>query len=93
MNTLNKIDLLYGFIIGILLAMLGVFLFILIFTDYGFLYGIQIMQANNSVGKLITVGAILNLGMFFILLKVQKELMARGVLLATIILAIITIFV
>ncbi len=90
---MNKIDLIYGFIMGLLLAIFGVFLFISFFTNYNFLYGIEIMQANNSMGKLITIGAILNLGAFFILLKNNKELMARGVILATIVLAIITIFI
>lgn len=93
MNKLNKIELLYGFAIGIILAALGVYLFISIFTDLDFLHGIQVMQARNSIGKLITIGAILNLGMFFIFIKFSKDLMARGVLLATIVLAIITIFV
>ena len=89
---MNKIDLFYGFIIGILTAILGIFLFIFIFTDYEFLYGVEIMQANKSMGKLVTVGAVLNLGVFFLLLKLQKELVARGVILATILLAIVTIF-
>jgi len=90
---MNKIDLFYGFTAGLVVTILGVFLFILFFTDYAFLHGIQIMQANNSIGKLITVGAVLNLVLFFLLLKWRKELMARGVILATILLAILTIFV
>ena len=89
---MNKLDLFHGFIAGLLVAIFGVFLFILVFTDYSFLYGIQIMQANKSMGKLITIGTVLNLGLFFILLKYHKELMARGVILATIALAILTIF-
>ena len=90
---MNKIELFYGFIIGLLAAFFGVFLFISFFTDYEFVYGIEILQANNSTGKLITVGAILNIVIFFFLLKIQKELMARGVILATIVLAILTIFI
>ena len=93
MTNFNKIDLLYGFALGLILAILGVYLFIILFTEFEFIHGIQIMQASNSVGKLITIGAILNLGMFFILLKFSKELIARGVLFATIVLAIFTIFI
>jgi hypothetical protein len=44
------------------------------------------------MGKVITLGAIIDLILFFILLKINKDLMARGVVLATIILAIITMF-
>lgn len=89
---MNKIDLLYGFISGIVLTFIGVFTFISVFTDYSFWYGIQIMQANSSLGKLIAVGAVLNIMLFFFFLKIHKDLMARGVILATMTLAIITIF-
>lgn len=90
---MNKIDLLYGFLIGIIATVLGSYLFLAMFTDYGFMEGIQIMKSRNQLGKIITLGAILNLAMFFILLKINKELMARGVILALIILTIITLFV
>ncbi|RTY92444.1 hypothetical protein [Flavobacterium sp. GT3R68] len=90
---MNKIDLLYGFLIGIIATVLGSYLFLAMFTDYGFIEGIQIMKSRNQLGKIITLGAILNLAMFFILLKVNRELMARGVILALIILTIITLFV
>lgn len=90
---MNKIDLLYGFLIGIIATVLGSYLFLAMFTDYGFIEGIQIMKSRNQLGKIITLGAILNLVMFFLLLKFNKELMARGVILALIILTIITLFV
>lgn len=90
---MNKIELVYGFLIGIIATVLGSYLFLAMFTDYGFMEGIQIMKSRNQLGKIITLGAILNLAMFFILLKLNKELMARGVILALIILTIITLFV
>ena len=78
---------------GILGAALGVFLFITFFTDYTFLDGMKYLKAQNSLGKLIALGAVVNVIIFFILLKFQKELMARGVVLATIALTIATLFV
>ena len=89
---MNKLELLYGFIIGIFATVLGCHLFIAIFTEYTFLLGIQIMKSNGHLGKIITLGAVLNLIIFFILLKINKELMARGVILATIVLTLITLF-
>ena len=89
---MNKLELLYGFIIGIFATVLGCYLFIAIFTEYTFLLGIQIMKSNGHLGKIITLGAVLNLIIFFILLKINKELMARGVILATIVLTLITLF-
>jgi len=90
---MNKIDLLYGFLIGLLAAILGAYLFIVLFTPYDFIDGVGTLRSKGQLGKLITIGAILDLLAFFVLLKYKKELMARGVVLATIIITIITLFV
>jgi hypothetical protein len=90
---MNKIDLFYGFLIGIAASFVGSFLFISLFTPYGFLEGIEAMSRKGFLGKLITLGAILNLFVFFILLKYRKDMMARGVILATFVLAITTLLV
>ena len=90
---MRKIDLLYGFIIGILTSVIGVYLFVELFTEYKFETAIYAVKAEGKLGKLITLGAILNLIVFFILLKFNKEVMARGVVLATILLTIITLIV
>lgn len=90
---MKKIDLFYGFIIGLAAAFLGSYIFIALLTDYTFETGIQILRLKKQLGQLITLGAILNLGIFFLLLKLKKELMARGVILATIVVTLFTIFV
>lgn len=89
---MKKIDLLYGVIIGIISTFIGVYLFIAVFTDYDFSVGYSMLKTEDKLGKVITLGAILNLIVFFFLLKLNKELMARGVVLATIILTIVTLF-
>jgi hypothetical protein len=89
---MNKIDLVTGFIIGILASVLGSFIFITFFTNFDFLSGIQTMKSQGKLGKLITLGSILDLVVFTVLLKLNKENMARGVVLAVIIIAIITLF-
>jgi hypothetical protein len=90
---MNKKDLLIGFIIGIIASILGSYLFITFFTGFDFMTGIHTMKSEGKLGKLITLGAILDLVAFAILLKLNKEMMARGVILAVISIAIITIFV
>ena len=90
---MNKIDLLTGFIIGILASILGSFIFITFFTDYTFLGGIQVMKFEGKLGKIITLGSTLDLVVFAILLKLNKQLMARGVVLAVIILTLVSLFV
>jgi hypothetical protein len=90
---MNKKNLLLGFLIGIATTLLGSYLFITFFTEFKFIAGIQIMKSQGNLGKLITLGSILTLIAFGILLKMNKEIMARGVVLAVIALAILTLFI
>lgn len=87
-----KKDLLIGFTIGIIASILGSYLFITFFTDFDFMSGIHSMKSEGKLGKLITLGSILDLLAFAILLKLNKEMMARGVVLAVICIAIVTLF-
>ena len=89
---MNKTDLLLGFIVGLLACVLGIFLFIIFFTDFDFMTGVESMKSEGELGKLITLGAILDLVIFGVLLKLNKEMMARGVVLAVIFIAILTLF-
>ncbi len=89
---MNRKDLFLGFIIGVLASGLGCYLFITFFTNFDFMTGIQSMKSEGKLGKLITLGSILDLVVFGVLLKLNKELMARGVVLAVICIAIFTLF-
>jgi hypothetical protein len=89
----NSTEILLGLGIGIITSALGCFLFIQLFTKFTFLAGIQLLQAEGKLGKIITLGTILDLIVFWRLLKSNKEFMARGIILAVIILTIITLFV
>jgi hypothetical protein len=88
---MKKSDLLIGALLGIITSLLGSVLFILLFTTYGILDGLQFILASGKMGKLLTLGALLNLLLFFALLKWNKELMARGVVLGSIVLTILTL--
>lgn len=88
---MSKIDILIGFVIGIFASILGCFLFIKMFTDFDFIAGVQAMKLQGSLGKLITLGSILDLIIFAVLLKLNKEMMARGIILAVILIAILTL--
>ena len=88
---MNKKDLLIGFIIGFAATLLGSF--ITLFTDFTFIAGIEIMKSQGNLGKIITLGSILTLIVFGVLLKINKEMMARGVVLSVIVLAILTLFI
>ena len=90
---MKKTDLFFGLIIGLTVSLIGVYMFIIALTPYTFLSGLQLLKYEGKLGKVITLGTVLNIGMFFILLKYKKETIAKGILLAVIILTIITLFI
>lgn len=90
---MTKFDFLIGLIIGFLGTFLGCYIFITLFTHYDFITGMETMKFQGSLGKLITLGSILDLIIFAILLKLNKETIARGVILAVILMTIYTLFI
>lgn len=95
-NSKNKKDLLIGFVIGLMASILGSFLFVILLTDFDISNGMQsikIIKDYGYLGKIITLGAILALVAFGVFLKQNKEFRARGVVLAVITLALLTLFI
>ena len=90
---MKKTDLLAGLFMGIIASVIGSYIFIEVFTEYNFIEGIKILRFQGKLGKIISLGSILNIIVFFLLLKFNKELMARGVILGTILLTIITLLI
>jgi hypothetical protein len=90
---MKKTDLLIGLLIGLIAAFVGSYLFIKSQTEYDLIEDFSILKTEGILGKVIALGAVLNIIIFFFLLKKNKELMARGVVLATIILAFYTLFI
>jgi len=84
-----KKEILIGFLIGIAANFIGLYLYIFFFLEYDFETSIQFSRANDTIGNLIALGAILNLVAFFLLLKKGQLYRARGVVFATIVAAII----
>ena len=85
--------LIIGVLIAILTCGIGSFVFIEFFTGMDFYRGLEFYRTHGLLGKIITLGAILNLIVFFVLLKKNKDFIARGVILGMILLTIITLFV
>ncbi len=90
---MNKADLFYGILIGLIAALAGSCLFVVLFTPYSISNAVTILSANGQLANTLRLGAILNLIAFFVMLHYKKDLMARGVFLATILIAIITILI
>lgn len=89
---MEKKELLIGFFIGIIAAIIGTFLFLIAFTEFNSISDLQIVRQQGILGKVITIGAILNLVIFFILLQKKKDFMARGIVLSMIVLTVFTLF-
>ncbi|WP_281230927.1 hypothetical protein [Flavobacterium gelatinilyticum] len=90
---MNKKDFIIGFLVGIFTALLGSYLFIKFFTNFDISTGVQTIREHGYLGKVITIGTTLDLAVFLLLLNRNKEMMARGVILAVILLAISTIII
>ncbi|MCK8480508.1 hypothetical protein [Psychroserpens algicola] len=89
----NK-ELIIGILVGLLASAIGLLLTLFIFGK-GNSVGdsLHIAIRNGVLTKLVSMGAILNLGAFFLFLKQKKDLRARGVLIATIVVAVITLII
>ncbi|WP_298221277.1 hypothetical protein [Flavobacterium sp.] len=86
-------DLILGVLMAIAASAIGSFIFIEFVAGLDFMNGFLFYKSHGLLGKIITLGAALNLIIFFILLKYNKDLMARGVILGTIILTAITLLI
>ena len=84
-----KRNILIGFLTGISANIAGIILYLLIFSKMGLDETLQDAYVNNYLGKIIALGAALNFLPFFLFLKKNLIYHARGVLLATVITAII----
>ena len=86
-----KKEIFIGAIVGLLANFIGLF-FAATILGQGDDFTKVIKAANDEgfLGKLISIGAILNLIVFFIFIKKKQDYRARGVLLITVFIAIFT---
>lgn len=84
-----KKEIFIGFIVGLLANSLGIVLYILLFSELGIAETISEALDNDFMGTLIAAGAILNFIPFFLFLKRDRLYRSRGVLMASILAALI----
>ena len=82
----NRKNQLIGFIIGILANAIGILAYILIFS---IALTLQDAYYRGYLGKLIMLGALLDLAVFFFFINRYENERARGVLIASAVLTII----
>ena len=79
-----------GFVISILATACGVFLYLQYFSKYGFEETILMIQKGNLYAQVLSLAALPNLFVFFIFIKKKQDYRARGVLMASILTALVT---
>ena len=85
-----KKEVFIGFIFGVISNIIGLLLAIFVLgNNYNFLSTIKMSIAEGFFSKLVSIGAILNLILFFYFIKKNKDYRARGVIMATV---IVTVF-
>ncbi len=91
---MNKKDILIGFFVGITAALFGLIFAIQIFGKSDD-WEIVLKQAISQgfLTKLMSIGALLNLGAFFLFIKRNEDQRAKGVLIATVLVLISTMII
>ena len=94
---MSKKDIIFGISTGLISNIIGViFTVIFLFQEISISNIFRIINEsidNNFITKLISLGAIVNLIAFFIFLKFNYVERARGVLIVTFLVAILTIYI
>ncbi|MDL5510868.1 hypothetical protein QSE00_03520 [Arenibacter sp. M-2] len=87
-----KKEILIGITVGIIANTIGTLLYILLFSDFGIVETYQAAVQQGHVGSLLALGAILNLVAFFGFLKIRRDYRARGVMIATLLTAMLILY-
>ncbi|MGS2740380.1 hypothetical protein [Sinomicrobium sp. M5D2P17] len=86
-----KKEIAIGFAVGIIANIFGSLLYILLFSKAGIEQTLKDAFQVGHFGSILALGALLNLVAFFGFLKIRRDHRAKGVLLATIFTAVITL--
>jgi len=87
-----KKEILIGFIVGIIANTVGTLLYILLFSDMDIKETYNAAVQQGHIGSLLALGAILNLIAFFGFLRIRRDYRARGVMIATIVTALLILY-
>ena len=89
----NK-NVIIGIVIGLVCSIVGLLLVLLFFGQGNSLSdSLHIALSQGVFTKLMSMGAILNLAAFFLFIQTDQDSRAKGVLIATVIVAITTLII
>ena len=89
-----KKEVFIGFAVGLIANVIGLVIAILLFGHGEHIEtALRASISQGFFGKLVSIGAILNLIAFFLFIKLKRDYRARGVILATVLVAVLTFMV
>jgi len=83
-----KAKVLLGIIFGFMATVLGFYFYSQVFNNFSMKFIGKLITEEDMLGEILVYSAIPNALAFFVFIKRKKDYMARGVILATIIIAI-----
>ncbi|MEM9363997.1 MAG: hypothetical protein AAGA43_15255 [Bacteroidota bacterium] len=87
-----KKEIIVGFVVGIIANTIGTLLYMLLFSDLGIVETYNAAVKQGHIGSLLALGAILNLVAFFGFLRLKRDYRARGVMIATLLTAMVILY-
>ncbi len=84
-----KKEILIGFLVAIVATVFGFYLYVVFLSPYELEETLNVIKEGKLWGKILGLAAIPNLFVFFIYLKKKQDYRARGVLLASFLIAFI----
>lgn len=88
---MQKRDLFIGLGFGLITCFISLLLVIMLFTKLPISEGFDYVKNSGTMGKVVTLAAIPNFILFFVLLKKDKDLMAKGIILSMFIITAISL--
>lgn len=88
-NFIRK-EIFIGFLISVLTTVSGIFLYLEFFSKEGFDEIWKMIQEGDLYAPVLAIAALPNLFIFFVFIKKQQDYRARGVLMISILTALIT---
>ncbi len=84
-----KKEILIGIVVGIFATLAGYYLYIELFINTDFKEAFRFIHEEKMYGKILSLAAIPNLLVFFVFIKKKQDHRARGVLIATLFIALL----
>ncbi|PID68684.1 MAG: hypothetical protein CSA39_00330 [Flavobacteriales bacterium] len=83
-----KKQILIGFLVGLFATAAGFYLYVEFVLQGTFSQAVKVIKDESLLGQVLGLAAIPNLFVFFVFIKKRQDYRARGVLLATILVAL-----